>query len=102
VDVDEKSHQLLKDEFGSTSICSPHKIIQISIAENDILKAPFSDILLKSLKAVDWICMKFLINREPSLRVSYPLFLLCFQEDFQHIHHTAGIKDSTVLRKKFP
>ena len=101
MNVYEKSDQLLEDEFRSTSICSPHKIIQISIAEDDIFKAPLSDILLKSLKAVDWICMKFLINREASLRVSYPLFLLGFQEDFEHIHHAAGIKDCTVLGKKF-
>ena len=99
MDMHKKKNQLSEHKFGSTSIGSPHKIVEISVSQNDITVTPLLDIIFKTFKAVNYAA--FLVYCEASLWMTDSFFLFGFEEHFEDIDHAAGVEDRTVLGEEF-
>ena len=99
MDQHEESNKLLENEFWCTTVSSSHKVTEILMCKYDFLEPPFLNIFLKALETVESVNMTFFINGEASFRMSYPFFLLSFEENFKDIDHTASVKDRTMFRE---
>ena len=99
MDQHKESDKFLEDEFGCATVGSSHKVVEILMCKYDFLEPPFLNMFLKGLETVESVDMTFFINGEASFRMSYPFFLLGFEENFEDIHHATSVEDSTMFRE---